>query len=312
MYLITGANGFVGSALTKRLFKDGFPVIASVRKKPIYLPNIFPIFEIGDLKSNNDWSLGLKNVKFVIHTAGRVHITSNQCKSTLSKFREENVEATANLALQSAKAGVKRFIFISSIKVNGDQTDNKKPFSSSDKPNPSDIYGVSKYEAEEKLIAIGHDTGMEVVIIRPTLIYGPNVKGNFLTMIDWLRKGWPLPFGSIKNLRSFIALDNLIDFIFTCLHHPAAAGEIFLVSDDDDISTPDLLSQIALSIGSKSKIFPLPLSVLKSGAWLFGKYSLAEKLCSYLQVDISNTKILLNWTPPLTMKQGLNQLNVEK
>jgi nucleoside-diphosphate-sugar epimerase len=225
----------------------------------------------------------------------------------LKAFREVNVVGTLNLARQAAAAGVKRFIFISSIKVNGEQTPLGQLFFSHDVPSPEDFYGISKHEAEQGLRELAAETGMEVVIIRPPLVYGPDVKGNFANMIKLVGKGLPLPLGAVHNKRSLVALDNLVDLIITCIDHPGAANETFLVSDGEDLSTTQLLQGVAEAMGKPSRLIPVPAGLLKFGATLLGKKALAQRLLGSLQVDISHTQKCLNWTPPLTVKQGLQR-----
>lgn len=225
----------------------------------------------------------------------------------LSEFRKINVEGTVNLARQAAQAGVKRFVFISSIKVNGEETHPGRPFTADDNPAPSDPYGISKQEAEEALLALSQETGMEVVIVRPTLIYGPGVKANFRSMMGWLKKGIPLPFGAIYNKRSLVSLENLISLILVCLTHPNAAGQIFLVSDGVDLSTTELLSRTAEALGVKSRLIPVPVRLLVFCAVALGRRALSQRLCGSLQVDISKTQTLLGWNPPVSVQDALNR-----
>jgi nucleoside-diphosphate-sugar epimerase len=225
----------------------------------------------------------------------------------LAEFREINVAGTLNLARQAALHGVKRFIYISSIKVNGEQTAAGHPFTPSDTPNPSGPYGISKFEAEDGLRQIAEQTGMEAVIIRPVLVYGPGVKGNFLSMMRWLRNGIPLPLGAIHNARSLVALDNLIDLIVSCLRHPAAANQTFLVSDGEDLSTTELLKRTAAAMGINVRLIPVPAPIIQAGITLLGNRDIARRLCGSLQVDIGKTRELLNWTPPVAIDEGLRR-----
>jgi nucleoside-diphosphate-sugar epimerase len=223
----------------------------------------------------------------------------------LAECRRVNVAGTLNLARQAAAAGVKRFIFLSSIKVNGEQTLPGQPFTEDDVPAPLDPYSTSKYEAEEGLRELARQTGMEVVIIRPPLVYGPGVKANFLNMMRWLHKRVPLPFASLNNRRSLVALDNLIDLIVVCLEHPAAANQTFLVSDGEDMSTTELLQRMAQALGRPARLMPIPASLLEAGAALLGRRDMAQRLCGSLQVDISKAKMLLGWNPPISVDEGL-------
>jgi len=223
----------------------------------------------------------------------------------LAAYRETNVAGTLNLARQAAAMGIKRFVFLSSIKVNGEQTQIGRPFTPNDIPNPTDPYGISKAEAEEGLRQIADQTGMEVVIIRPVLVYGPGVKGNFLSMMRWLNKGIPLPLGAINNARSLVSLDNLVDLIVTCLNHPAAANQTFLVSDGEDVSTTTLLRKTAAAMGKSARLVPVPAHLLELGSAVLGKQEMAQRLCGSLQVEIEKTRRLLGWQPPLTLDEGL-------
>ena len=305
MYLVTGATGFVGDAVVKRLISDGALVVAAVRRKPVHWAAQCSVVELGNMERDTDWSIALVGIKSVIHTAARVHVMNDHSSDPLSEFRKINVAGTLNLARQAAAAGVRRFVFLSSIKVNGEKTQTGCPFDASDRPNPSDPYGVSKYEAEDGLRQIAAQTGMEVVIIRPVLVYGGGVKGNFLSMMRWLNKGFPLPFGAINNKRSLVSLDNLVDLIVTCLHHPAAANQTFLVSDGEDLSTTELLRRTGFAMGCKAILIPVPAFIMQAGARLLGKGDVAQRLYGSLQVDISKTRSLLGWNPPLTVDQGL-------
>lgn len=303
--LITGASGFVGRCLCKRL-SDIDVHVCSVGRGKFQVPSASS-FTIDGIDTNTDWGDALDNVDVVVHCAARVHIMNDSSADPLAEFREVNTYGTLNLARQAANAGVKRLIFLSSIKVNGEFT-AERPFVSGDKNVPLDPYGLSKYEAEQGLLKIGQETGLEVVIIRPPLVYGPDVKANFLSLLRWVHKGVPLPLGSIKNKRSFVALDNLVDLICVCIDHPNASGQIFLVSDDHDLSTTELLQGMAKALGNPSRLIPVPMFVLNSGARILGKADIAQRLFSSLQVDISKTKELLDWKPPITVEQGLKKV----
>lgn len=307
MILVTGGTGFVGSAMLKRLLKDGFEARASARTSLSAELKGVQHHPISDMTATTDWNAALIGVQAVVHCAARVHVMHDDATDPLQAYREVNVNGTLNLARQAAQAGVGRFVFVSSIKVNGEATQPGQPFSADDKPAPLDPYGVSKLEAELGLREIEAQTGMEVVIVRPSLVYGPGVKANFATMIRWVARGIPLPLGSIHNARSMVALDNLVDLLVTCLKHPAAAGQTFLVSDGQDVSTTELLRRTANAMGKKAFLLPVPASVLELGASLLGKRAVAQRLCSSLQVDIEKTRRLLCWSPPLTLDQGMKK-----
>lgn len=259
------------------------------------------------MTDSTDWNLALKGVQAVVHCAARVHVMQDDATDPLQAYREVNVNGTLNLARQAAQAGVRRFVFVSSIKVNGEATQPGQPFTADDVPLPLDPYGVSKFEAEVGLRDIESQTGMEVVIVRPPLVYGPGVKANFASMMRWVARGIPLPLAAIHNARSMVALDNLVDLLLTCLKHPAAAGQTFLVSDGEDVSTTELLRRTAQAMGKRALLLPVPASVLEIGATLLGKRAVAQRLCGSLQVDIAKTRRLLDWTPPLTLDQGLKK-----
>jgi nucleoside-diphosphate-sugar epimerase len=223
----------------------------------------------------------------------------------LSEFCKVNVEGTANLAQQAADAGVKRFIFISSIKVNGESTETGQRFTPDDLPAPADAYGISKHEAEVRLRSVAQNSNMQIVIIRPALVYGPQVRANFLSMMRWINTGMPLPLGAIHNQRTLTGLGNLVDLIVTCARHPAAANQVFLAADDEDLSTTDLLRRTGAALGRRARLFPIPAAMIQLGAALIGRRHIAMRLCENLQVDISKTKTLLSWKPPLSLDEGL-------
>jgi nucleoside-diphosphate-sugar epimerase len=300
---LTGSNGFVGSYLANALSKKGVGLLKTSRTQI----NEKDHFYIAEVSGDTDWQIGLCGIEIVIHTAARAHIMKDEEADPLSEYRKVNVDGTLNLAKQAAEAGVRRFVFISSIKVNGEQTPSSQSFTAEDAPAPEGAYGISKMEAEQGLQALAAETGMEVVIIRPSLVYGPGVKGNFASMIKLVAKGLPLPLGAVHNKRSFVALDNLVDLIITCIDHPGAANETFLVSDGEDLSTTQLLRGVAEAMGKPSRLIPVPAGLLQLGATLLGKKAVAQRLLGSLQVDISHTQKRLNWTPPLTVKQGLQR-----
>lgn len=247
----------------------------------------------------------------IVHLAGRAHVLRDEASDPFAEYCRVNVEKTLELARVGVKAGVQRFVFVSSIKVNGERTLRDSFFHPDDGPAPEDAYGQSKMEAEEALKALGRETGMEIVIIRPVLVYGPGVKGNFRSLVSWVKKGVPLPLSSVYNRRSFVALDNLVDLLVTCVDHPAAANQTFLVSDGVDLSTPDLLLRLAAAYGRKGRLFPFPVGVLRWVASLAGKQGAVERLTGSLQVDISKTRELLGWTPPVTVDAAMAEMVAE-
>lgn len=302
--LLTGGTGFVGRPLLEALATAKYPVVSVTRKSPpITLCGVhsyvLPIFS-----DSNNWDVPLKGVEVVIHSAGRVHIMNEIHSNPLQAFREVNVGATLNLARQAAEAGVKRFIFISSVKVNGEETGRNRAFKPSDAPAPLDDYGVSKLEAEQALMALAKQTAMSVTIIRPVLVYGPGVKANFEKMLAAVDKGLPLPFRTINNRRSLVFIDNLIDLILLCTHHPKAANRIFLVSDGEDLSIGQILQKLAVAMNKKTPIFACPQFILELAASVVGKKEFFQRLCGSLQVDISDTRQLLGWSPPIGIDEA--------
>lgn len=305
--LITGSTGFVGGALVKQLASlMTCQVRALVRSKGVvFAESVTPVYVGSDYLTSGN--VPLSGVDVLIHCAARVHVMSDASSDPLSEYRKINVAGTLNLAKQAAQSGVKRFIFISSIKVNGEETQVGSPFTAEDIPAPSDPYGVSKMEAEQHLMSLGKEIGMEIVVIRPVLVYGPGVKANFRSMMNWLNKGWPLPLGAIRNQRSFVALENLIDLIITCIEHPGAANQVFLASDGYDMSTTQLLKQLGEALGRPARLIPVPVSILVRAASLLGRRSAAQRLCGSLQVDIRKSRDLLGWSPPSTVENALRK-----
>lgn len=309
MYLITGGTGFIGRALVERIAGYGRQVRVAVGENTEFTAqlNVAPIY-IGNLALTVDYSEALQDVTTVIHLAARTHILKDFATDPMHEYYRINVFATLNLARQAAKNGVKRFIFLSTIKVNGEFTSIDKPFTTEDVPRPQDPYGISKYQAELGLQEIAAQTGMEVVIIRPPLVYGPGVKANFLNLIRCLSRSVPLPIGSIKNLRSFVALDNLVDLIVKCIDHPNAANQIFLISDGEDLSTVDLFRRLGRAIGFPALVLPIPISWLYFCGALFGKRGTIDRLCLSLRIDISMTCKLLHWAPLFGVDEGLRRV----
>jgi len=306
--LVTGSTGFVGGALLRKLSTDSkFNTTAAFRKKISERFESITYIQVGDLGSDSNWKESLKGVVTVIHTAARVHVMNEKFSDPLFEYRKVNVDGTLSLARQAASSGVRRFIFISSIKVNGEQTEAGHPFTADNIPEPSDPYAISKYEAEIGLNRLANETGMEIVIIRPPLVYGPGVKGNFQSMIKMIEKRVPLPLGAIYNKRSLVGLDNLLDLIVTCIDHPAAANQVFLAGDGEDLSTTELLRWLGMALGKPARLIPLPESLLTFLASCMGKKSVIQRLCGSLQVDISKEWEVLGWVPPITVAEGIRR-----
>lgn len=316
--LVTGANGFVGSRLCCLLMGCDYAVRAALRHSCPHddLAVQEPVV-IGDIDSGTRWNAALHDVDCVVHLAARVHVMDETAVDPLLEFRRVNVDGTINLARQAVVAGVKRFIFISSIKVNGELTTPNHPFSPDDTFIPDDPYGLSKYEAEQGLMEIGEGRtekggrrqGMEVVIIRSPLVYGPGVKANFRLLMKWVKRGVPLPLGAVHNKRSFVALDNLVSFIVHCIDHPKAANEVFLISDGEDVSTTELLQKMARALGKWSFLLPVPVGLMTFVAGLIGKRAVADRLFGSLQVDSSKARDLLGWTPVVSMDESLTGMD---
>lgn len=304
--LLTGASGFVGRAVQARLLSDAKHELRSAfREIPSQLPAGLQACLAPTLGPDGDWSQAVEGVDAVIHCAARVHVMDEQAADPLAEFRQANVEGTLCLARQAVAAGVRRFVFVSSIKVSGEQTQPGQPFRADDAPQACDPYGISKREAEDGLLAMAAETGLEVVIVRPPLVYGPGVKANFRSMMRWLNKGVPLPLGAIDNRRSLVALDNLVDLLVHCIEHPAAANQRFMVSDGEDVSTSDLLRRLGDALGSPARLIPVPQPWIESLSRLIGREDLSRRLCGSLQVDISKTCSLLDWAPPVSLDQAL-------
>lgn len=306
--LVTGATGFVGKPLVDNLILKVNNVRVLVRKELTCVSEKVEKIIVDDLSSVDDWTEILQSVDVVIHCAARVHIMNDLVADPLIEFRKVNVNATLKLARKAAEVGIKRFIFISSIKVNGEMTEPGQSFKPDERCQPEDPYGLSKYEAEQGLLKIAAKTDMEVVIIRPPLVYGPGVKANFYLMMKWVNKGIPLPLGAINNQRSFLALDNLVDFIIHCIDHPQAANEVFLISDSEDISTKELLKKVAKAFGKKPRLIPVPVKLMTLVAKLIRKSDVADRLLGSLQVDGSKAQNLLGWEPVVTMDEQLKKI----
>lgn len=305
LVLVTGASGFVGKALCERLAACGHRTRATVRDGAGTGLRGCEVACIPDISADTDWTKALTGVATVIHLAARVHVMHEKAPDALAEFRRVNVAGTERLARSAAANGVKRLVYVSSIKVNGESTCGNDRFAESDAPSPQDPYGISKYEAELALHRIADETGLEVVILRPPLIYGAGVKGNFAQMLKVLARGIPLPLASVRNLRSLVYVGNMVDAAIACAAHPAAAGQTYLVSDGEDVSTPELLRRLGTAMECPAKLFPCPSSWLRLAGRLTGKSEQIGRLQESLRIDSGKIRRQLNWNPPYTLQQGL-------
>ena len=304
MILVTGANGFVGNELIRCLQEAGRSVCAAVRSHvPLDTPGLTTTV-VGSIGSKTDWQPSLKDVDTVIHLASRVHVMRETSLDPLAEFREVNVEGTKNLALQASQAGVKRFIYVSTVKVNG-EISGDDPFRESDPPCPTDHYAVSKWEAEQALWSVSQISGIEVVVIRPPLVYGPGVRANFLRLMHWVDRGYPLPFGAVRNRRSLLYLGNLVDGLIHCVDNPSAANQTFLLSDAETLSTPELIRELACALGRRANLVNIPVGMLRIAGRVTRRSKVISRLVDSLWVDSSNIVNRLGWRPPFTVEQGL-------
>jgi nucleoside-diphosphate-sugar epimerase len=302
--LVTGSSGFIGRRLCAEIIKRGYQVTAAIRTPNFEQSQFNPII-VGQIGEHTDWKEALNGITCVIHLAARAHVMRDHANDPMAEFRRVNVAGTEQLARSAAASGVKRLVYVSSIGVNGLQTDSRKAFSESDTPNPHNMYALSKWEAEQGLLQISRETGLEIVIVRPPLVYGGNAPGNFAKMMNVLVRGMILPLASVQNLRSLIYLDNLVDALILCVAHPDANGQTYLVSDGEDISTPELLRRLGAAMGHPTHLLPCPQVLLKLAGRLFVKSDQIQRLLGSLQVDSSKIRRELNWRPPYTLDQGL-------
>lgn len=310
---VSGARGFVGRALCAYLEANGHEVVHAVRRA-----TLAGEIAVGEIGADTDWSFAIaycsctgkdENVDAVVHLAAHVHVMRDEASDSLAEYRRMNVDGTLNLARQAVAAGVRRFVFLSSIKVNGEG--KEAAYRETDMPHPQDNYAISKWEAEQGLLALARETGLEVVIIRPPLVYGSGVKGNFANLVQWLRKNIPLPLGAVHNKRSFLALDNLVSFIALCadrVKSPQAANEVFLISDGEDLSTAELLRKVARAYDTRVRLIPVPVAWLRLGASLLGKRAVADRLLGSLLIDDSKARELLHWRPVVSMDEQLRKM----
>ena len=301
---VTGAAGFVGQSLCATLLARGISTRQIVRRKSTAA---IDEVAVGGIGPETDWAIALDGVETLIHCAARVHLLSDPAVDPLATYRAVNVAGTRRLAEQAAALGVRRLVFLSSVKVNGERTPPGSPFSASDTPAPEDPYGMSKWEAEQELWRVAQQTGLEAVVVRPPMVYGPGVRANFLRLTKLVKRGVPLPLGAIQNYRSLLGLDNLVDMLIRCIFHPAAAGQTFLVSDGDDLSTPELIRGLARAIGRPARLLPVPPALLRLGGNVTGRRAEIERLIDSLQVDIRHTCKTLEWNPPMTVDEGFQR-----
>ncbi|ULX57900.1 UDP-glucose 4-epimerase [Ectothiorhodosinus mongolicus] len=308
--MVTGASGFVGAALCRELDARGFAVRGAVRSlhSSFSLASGIEPVAVGNLDAATDWSSALAGVDCVIHCAARAHVMHETEADALAAYRSVNVDGSRHLAEQAAAAGVRRLVYLSSIGVLGIHTNGRGPFFVSDASNPVEDYAVSKWEAEQALWAVAANTGLEVVVVRPPLVYGPGAKGNLARLLKLVRSGVPLPLGAVHNQRSLIGLDNLVDLLIRCVDHPAAAGQTLLVSDGEDVSTPDLLRHMAAGLGRSARLVPVPVPLLRLAGRALGKQAEVDRLVGSLQIDSRHTRELLDWTPPVSLAEGIRRM----
>lgn len=303
-FLVTGGNGFVGRALCDLLIQHGHDVLGTVRRDVTLNSKILSVV-IEEINNQTDWSEALEDVEVIIHLAARVHVMHEKSKDPLNEFRSTNVYGTEHLARSAAAHGVRRLVYVSSIKVNGELTVGGHSYTELDVASPQDSYAVSKWEAEQALHRVAKETGLEIVILRPSLVYGVEAKGNFVQLIKALAKGMPLPLASVRNLRSLLYLGNFVDALLQCARHPAAAGQTYLVNDGEDVSTPALLRMLGAAMGHPARLLSCPPVLLRLAGRLFGRLKHIDRLLNSLQVDSSKIRQELDWQPPFTLQQGL-------
>jgi len=302
--LVTGASGFVGRSLCAALLESGYLVRTALRDATsMSPPGTHPVI-VGNVAGDTNWQIALEGADYIIHLAARVHVLGSNAGDDNNLYLETNSRGTDALARAAARAGVRRFIFLSSVKVNGEQTQGRR-FTAIDEPAPQDAYGRSKWLGEQAVLAVARSSQMGAVVVRPPLVYGPGVRANFLTLLRWVDRGWPLPFGAIENARSLVSIWNLTDLLVRALQHPEAVGRTWMVSDDLDLSTPDLIRMIGRAMERRVALIPVPAAVLRAAGMLTGRMTAVEKLTSSLVVDITQTRGLLDWNPPFSVEESI-------
>ena len=301
--LLTGATGFVGQVLCDVLTQAGYSVRAAMRGEQAPPAAAADGVKGGDIGSSTDWSAALAGVDYIIHAAARAHVLHDDAAAAKLYF-ETNEHGTRRLAQAAARAGIRRFVYVSSIKVNGEET-RAAPYTAADPPRPQDTYGESKWRAEQALQQVADRTAMQAVIVRPPLVYGPRVRANFLRLLSWVERGWPLPLAAVSNRRSLVSVWNLCDLLVRSLEHPRAVSRTWMVSDGEDVSTPELIRRIGRAMGRRTTLIPVPVALLRLGAGLVGYRAEFGRLCGSLAVDISSTRDELGWSPPLALDAGL-------
>ena len=307
--LVTGASGFIGRVLCSTLLAKGHLIRAAIRSEDsVPLAKELGVVAVGEVGAQTDWSAALVGVDCVIHCAARVHVMQETEADAMVAYRSVNVDGSSALAEQAVAAGVRRLVFLSSIGVNGVHTNGRRPFRFTDAPQPIDDYAISKWEAEEALKAVAANTSLELVVVRPPLVYGPGCKGNLLRLLRLVHSGIPLPLGAAQNQRSFIGLNNLVDLLICCIDHPAAAGWTFLASDGEDFAIPQLIRFMAEGMNRSSRLLRMPLPLLQAGGSLLGKRRDIDRLFYSLQVNSEDTRAQLNWNPPVPVEEGVREM----
>jgi UDP-glucose 4-epimerase len=301
--LVTGATGFIGSVLCEALARADYQVRGALRTERAVPAAIAEKVIVGDIDSTTDWTQALQGVDCVIHAAARSHVL-HPARDSANLYFETNEHGTQRLANVAAQMQVKRFIYLSSVKVNGEET-RERAYWPGDEPHPQDDYGLSKWHAEQHVTAAAVHSGMQTVIVRPPLVYGPRVRANFLRLLNWVERGWPLPLGAVRNSRSLVNVWNLCDFLLLLLTHPKAPGHTWLVSDGEDLSTPDLMRRIGAAMGRRVRLPSVPVALLQLSADLLGRRGELARLCGSLVVDITQSRAELGWSPPVTVDDAL-------